>query len=77
MKLKNLFQNEDIVFLPIKENLGKMQRALHSYCFRKGYKITVRTGIFIDPSSMEVEKVMRVELLNNKDFIKQKKSLTL
>lgn len=66
MRLKGLFETNKIVIIPVTdEGVGEMMRQVKRYA---GYhKLTIKTecGIFVKQDTMQVEKVIRCEVMDN------------
>lgn len=78
MKVKGLFDNHDIVFLPIKEeSIVKMTNSVLMFAYHNNAKVKTKTGIFIDPKTAETERVMRIEIIGyDRDKKKKEKKIS-
>lgn len=66
MRLKGLFETNKIVIIPVtNESVGEMMRQVKSYASH--HKLTIKTecGIFVKQDTMQVEKVIRCEVMDN------------
>lgn len=73
MKCKGLFERNDVVMIPVTdEPIGDMMRCVKSYASYNGLTIKTECGIFIKPDTMEVEKVIRCEVVNRSPDYKPK-----
>lgn len=63
MKLKNLFQDSNVAYLSIADNLQKLESSLFAFACYNNIKIKLTTGYFINPASEKVERVLKVELI--------------
>lgn len=63
MKFKNLFQDSNVAYLSIADNLQKLESSLFTFACYNNIKIKLTTGYFINPASEKVECVLKVELI--------------
>ena len=64
MRCKGLFDSNKVVFVPVtNESVGDMMRDVKSYACHHGVTIKTECGIFVKQDTMEVEKVIRCEVV--------------
>jgi hypothetical protein len=64
MRCKGLFDSNKVVFIPVtNESVGDMMRDVKSYACHHGVTIKTECGIFVKQDTMEVEKVIRCEVI--------------
>lgn len=64
MRCKGLFDSNKIVYVPVtNEAVGDMMRDVKSYACNHGVTIKTECGIFVKQETMEVEKVIRCEVI--------------
>lgn len=65
MKCKDLFKNSDVEFVPAENNLCRQKNNLMSYATHHGYKIKIDCGLWINPSTQQCEKVLKITALGS------------
>ena len=64
MRCKGLFDSNKVVFIPVTtEAVGDMMRDIKSYACNHGVTIRTECGIFVKQDTMQVEKVIRCEVI--------------
>lgn len=77
MRLKGLFIANKVVIIPVtNESVGSMMRQIKSYAFEQRMTIKTECGIFVKQDTMQVEKVIRCEVIANPEHKLQKKEAT-
>lgn len=74
MKFRTAFQDSNVVFLPVAGNLQRLEANIFSQACYYGAKIKLTTGFFVNPDTEKVEKVLKVELLEDNPTLKSKMS---
>ena len=63
---KRLFQNGDIIYVKEdKKDVKGQQNRLYAYADNYGFKISIRTGLFLDTRTEKVERVIRCEYIGD------------
>ena len=59
---KDLFRNGDIAYLPIGEGikLQEVEKRILSWAFYHGHEVRFSCGVWVDPTTATVERVLRV-----------------
>ena len=75
MRCKGLFETNDIVLVPVPNGVtvADMMRDVKSFACYHGMRIRTEVGIYVRPDSMEVEKVLRCEVIERPNTIKERK----
>ena len=75
MRCKGLFETNDIVLVPVPNGVtvADMMRDVKSFACYHGMRIRTEVGIYVRPDSMEVEKVLRCEVIERPSTIKERK----
>lgn len=76
MQLKGLFDNTNVVYLPYDDNIQDIRISFNSLARYHGLNTKVRTGIFIDSKTQEVQKIARLELIGA-DHLPSRKNYTI
>jgi hypothetical protein len=78
MRLKGLFDTNRVVIIPVtNESVGEMMRQVKSYASHHELTIKTECGIFVKQDTMQVEKVIRCEVMDNLErYIVSKKNKT-
>lgn len=75
MRCKGLFETNDIVLVPVPNGVtvADMMRDVKSFAYYHGMRIKTEVGIYVRSDSMEVEKVLRCEVIERSNTIKERK----
>lgn len=75
MRCKGLFETNDIVIVPVPNGVtvADMMRDVKSFACYHGMRIRTEVGIYVRPDSMEVEKVLRCEVIERPSTVKERK----
>lgn len=75
MRCKGLFETNDIVLVPVPNGVtvADMMRDVKSFACYHGMRIRTEVGIYVRPDSMEVEKVLRCEVIERPSTVKERK----
>ncbi len=75
MRCKGLFETNDIVLVPVPNGVtvADMMRDVKSFACYHGMRIKTEVGIYVRSDSMEVEKVLRCEVIERSNTIKERK----
>lgn len=74
MRCKGLFVANKVVMIPVTdESVGSMMRQVKSYAFDQRMTIKTECGIFVKQDTLQVEKVIRCEVIDNPELKPQKK----
>lgn len=75
MRCKGLFETNDIVIVPVPNgvNVADMMRDVKSFACYHGMRIRTEVGIYVRPDSVEIEKVLRCEVIERPKTIKERK----
>lgn len=70
-----MFETNDIVLVPVPNGVtvADMMRDVKSFACYHGMRIRTEVGIYVRPDSMEVEKVLRCEVIERPNTIKERK----
>lgn len=72
---KRLFQNSDVIYIKEdKKDVKGQQNRLYAYANDYGFKISIRTGLFLDTRTEKVERVIRCEYIGDKHGRDEEKS---
>lgn len=75
MRCKGLFETNDVVLVPVPNGVtvADMMRDVKSFACYHGMRIRTEVGIYVRSDSMEVEKVLRCEVIERSNTIKERK----
>lgn len=75
MRCKGLFETNDIVIVPVPNGVtvADMMRDVKSFACYHGMRIRTEVGIYVRPDSVEIEKVLRCEVIERPNTIKERK----
>lgn len=63
---KRLFQNGDVIYVKEDKNdIRGQQNRFYAYANSYGFKISLKTGLFLDTRTEKVERVIRVEYMGD------------
>lgn len=63
MRCKDLFKNDNVIFVPAEENLQRQESQIATYANYHGFKIDISLGLWVNAATATAERVLRLELV--------------